>query len=69
MVSPMWEKLKALIKSHVIGVASKSRAIGAVFIGLAVHLICDHLGVTGLKLHAIPILTMFGCYLLTARPK
>jgi len=26
---------------------------------------CDHLGVTGLRLHAIPILTMFGCYMLT----
>jgi hypothetical protein len=65
----MWEKLKVLIKNHVVGVASKSRAIGAVCIGLAVGMVCDHLGVTGLKLHAIPILTMFGCYMLTARHK
>jgi hypothetical protein len=65
----MWEKLKVLIKNQVVGVAGKSRAIGAICIGLAVGLVCDHLGVTGIKLHAIPILTMFGCYLLTARPK
>ena len=65
----MWNKLKVLIKNHVVGVAGRSRAIGAVCIGLAVGLVCDHLGVTGLKLHAIPILSMFGCYLLTARPK
>jgi hypothetical protein len=65
----MWEKLKVLIKNRVVGVASKSRAIGAICIGFAVHLICGHLGMTGLNLHAIPILTMFGCYLLTARPK
>jgi hypothetical protein len=65
----MWEKLKVLFKNHVVGVASKSRAIGAICIGLAVHLLCDHLGMTGFKLHAIPILTMFGSYLLTARHK
>ena len=66
-IQPMWQKLKALIKNHVVGVAGKSRAIGAICIGLAVGLVCDHLGVTGIKLHAIPILTMFGCYMLTAR--
>jgi hypothetical protein len=66
MVSPMWKKLTVLIKNYIVGVASKSRAIGAICIGLAVGLVCGHLGVTGIKLHAIPILAMFGCYMLTA---
>jgi predicted MFS family arabinose efflux permease len=64
----MWKKSTAVIKNYVTG-ASKSRAIGAVCIGLAVGLVCNHLGVTGWKLHAIPILTMFGCYMLTAGHK
>ena len=62
----MWEKLKVIIKNRVVGVAGKSRAIGAICIGLAVGLVCNHLGVTGIKLHAIPILAMFGCYMITA---
>jgi hypothetical protein len=68
LLRPMWEKSTALIKNYITG-ASKSRAIGAVCIGLAVGLVCNHLGMTGWKLHAIPILTMFGCYMLTAGHK
>jgi hypothetical protein len=49
----MWKKSTAVVKNYVTG-ASKSRAIGAVCIGLAVGLVCNHLGVTGWKLHAIP---------------
>ena len=66
--SAMWKKSTALVKNYVVG-ASKSRAIGAICIGLAVGLVCNHLGVTGWRLHAIPILTMFGCYMLTAGHK
>jgi hypothetical protein len=64
----MWKKSTALIKNYVAG-ASKSRAVGAICIGLAVGLVCKHLGMTGWKLHAIPILTTFGAYMLTAGHK
>ena len=47
----------------------KGPVVGAVCIGLAVGLVCRHLGVTGWQSHAIPILTMFGCYWLTVGSK
>ncbi len=60
----MWE----LMAEKLVAATQTARA-GALYIGFAVYLICDHLGVGWWERTAIPVFFAGGCYILATGRK